>query len=296
MGATVLTAIAPAVWGTTYLVTTEFLPSGHPLFAALLRSLPAGVLALVLSRTLPYGAWWWKAAVLGTLNIGAFFPLLFVAAERLPGGVAATLGATQPLLVAVLGVVILRERLSRWRATWGVVGVLGVALVVLGPDAALDPLGIAAGLASAASMGLGVILTKRWGRPDNAGPLALAGWQLTAGGLVLATPALLLEGIPAQIDVQAAAGYDLAGDHRRTLRVHDLVLGYSAASGDGHRPARVVVTPGSSRARRAGPGGRPLRTPARRLRPRSCRAARRSAGTQPAVAGSRSRRRLGPGH
>lgn len=30
---TLLTAIAPAVWGTTYVVTTELLPPGHPLFA-----------------------------------------------------------------------------------------------------------------------------------------------------------------------------------------------------------------------------------------------------------------------
>jgi len=34
--------------------------------------------------------------VLGTLNIGAFFALLFVAAYRLPGGVAAIIIAAQP--------------------------------------------------------------------------------------------------------------------------------------------------------------------------------------------------------
>src|SRR3954452_18667371 len=81
------TALAPAAWGTTYWVTTELLPAGHPVFAALLRALPAGLVALAATRTLPRGAWWWKAGVLGTLNIGAFFPLLLLAAERLPGGV-----------------------------------------------------------------------------------------------------------------------------------------------------------------------------------------------------------------
>ncbi|GDY57777.1 hypothetical protein SVIO_084000 [Streptomyces violaceusniger] len=30
---TALTALAPSVWGTTYVVTTELLPEGHPLFA-----------------------------------------------------------------------------------------------------------------------------------------------------------------------------------------------------------------------------------------------------------------------
>lgn len=206
-GLTLLTALAPVVWGTTYVVTTELLPAGHPMFAGLMRALPAGLLALLLSRTLPRGAWWWKALVLGTLNIGAFFPLLFLAAERLPGGVAATLGAIQPIIVAFLAVAILDERLSRWRVGWGVVGVIGVGLVVLGPGATLDPVGVVAGLAGAASMGLGVTLTKRWGQPEGVGAIALAGWQLTAGGLVLLVPTLLIEGVPARIDAAALGGY-----------------------------------------------------------------------------------------
>ncbi|MFI5658825.1 EamA family transporter [Streptomyces sp. NPDC051684] len=206
-GLTLATAFAPAVWGTTYIVTTELLPPDAPLFAALLRALPAGLLGLLLARTLPHGSWWWKAAVLGTLNVGAFFALLFIAAERLPGGVAATLGASQPILVALLAALLLPERLSPWRLVWGIVGVVGVGLVVLGPDAAFDPLGILAGLAGAATMGTGVVLTKRWGRPEGVSAVGFAGWQLTTGGLVLLAPALLIEGIPGGIGVRAVAGY-----------------------------------------------------------------------------------------
>lgn len=206
-GWTTLTAIAPAVWGTTYIVTTHLLPEGHPLFAALMRALPAGVIAVLLARRLPRGSWWWKSLVLGTLNIAVFLPLLFVTAQRLPGGVAATLGASQPILVALLAVAILQERLSRWRLWWGVAGVVGVALIVLGPDAALDPLGVLAGLGGAASMATGVVLTKRWGRPEGVSGLALAGWQLGAGGLVLLVPALVIDGVPPGIDGPAVAGY-----------------------------------------------------------------------------------------
>ncbi|MEC3895760.1 EamA family transporter [Nocardiopsis alba] len=207
VGLTALTALAPAVWGTTYIVTTEFLPLGHPLFAALMRALPAGLLALAIVRRPPRGDWWWKAAVLGTLNIGAFFPLLFLTAERLPGGVAATLGATQPIIVAFLVVALLNERWSAWRVVWGVVGLAGIGMVVLGPEATLDPVGVLAGLTGAASMGTGVVLTKRWGRPEGVDDLTLAGWQLTAGGLVLLVPTLLIEGVPVQVDAPALAGY-----------------------------------------------------------------------------------------
>ncbi|MFC4137217.1 MULTISPECIES: EamA family transporter [unclassified Microbacterium] len=206
-GRTALTALAPAVWGTTYIVTTELLPSGHPLFAALVRALPAGIVALLIARRLPRGSWWWRSAVLGVLNMGAFFPLLFLAAQHLPGGVAATLGAAQPIVVAFLAVAILHERLSVWRVGWGAVGVIGVALVVLGPAAALDPVGILAGLAGAVSMATGVVLTKRWGRPEGVSAIGLAGWQLTAGGLFLLPIALLVDGVPTDIDGPAVLGY-----------------------------------------------------------------------------------------
>ena len=204
---TAVTALAPAVWGTTYAVTTELLPPGHPLFAGLARALPAGLIAVALTRMLPRGAWWWRAAALGFLNIGLFFALLFVAAERLPGGVAATLGATQPLVVAVLAVALLGERPSRWRIAWGLAGVAGVGLVVLGPDAGFDPVGVVAGVAGAAAMGLGVTLTKRWGRPAGASAMAFAGWQLAAGGLLLLPLALAVEGLPHALDAEAGAGY-----------------------------------------------------------------------------------------
>ncbi|MFB6484033.1 EamA family transporter [Streptomyces virginiae] len=92
-----------------YIVTTELLPPAHPLFAGLLRALPAGLIALAFTRGSPRGAWWGRGAVLGTLNIGLLFPLLFIAAERLPGGVAATLTAAVPLMVTLLPVTFLAE-------------------------------------------------------------------------------------------------------------------------------------------------------------------------------------------
>ncbi len=76
----VVTALVPAIWGTTYLVTTELLPPERPLLAAVLRALPAGLLLVLLTCRLPQGVWWWKAMLLGALNIGGFFALLFVAA------------------------------------------------------------------------------------------------------------------------------------------------------------------------------------------------------------------------
>ncbi|HEX2316220.1 MAG TPA: EamA family transporter [Thermomonospora sp.] len=189
-----VTALAPALWGSTYLVTTELLPPGRPLLAAVLRALPAGLLLVALTRRLPRGDWWWRAAVLGTLNIGVFLALLFVAAYRLPGGVAATVGAIQPLVAAGFAVVLLGERFTLRTALAGVAGVAGVSLLVLRADSRLDGIGIAAALGGAVVMAAGVVLSKRW--PSPAPLLATTGWQLVAGGLVLLPVALLVEGPP----------------------------------------------------------------------------------------------------
>ena len=187
-----LTALAPVAWGTTYLVTTEFLPPDRPLLAAVLRSLPAGLVLLAALRKLPEGAWWWKAAVLGLLNFGAFFALLFVAAYRLPGGVAAMVGAVQPLLVAVLASTVLGERLGPVKIGAGAAGIAGVGLLVLSADARLDTAGVLAALGGAASMAAGIVLTKRWQPP--AGPLVSTAWQLVAGGVFLVPVMLAVEG------------------------------------------------------------------------------------------------------
>lgn len=200
------TAAAPVVWGSTYLVTTELLPPGRPLLAAVVRALPAGLLLVVLSRRLPHGSWWWRAGVLGALNIGAFFALLFVAAYRLPGGVAAVAGAVQPLLVAGLAARLVGERASARQLVAAVAGLAGVALLVLRADARLDGFGVAAALGGACSMAAGVVLSKRWGRP--APLLALTGWQLVAGGLLLLPLMLLVEGPPpTQLDARNVAGF-----------------------------------------------------------------------------------------
>ncbi|WP_441246162.1 EamA family transporter [Kitasatospora sp. McL0602] len=194
MRTVLLTALAPLVWGSTYAVTAEYLPPDRPLLAATVRALPAGVALLVVGRRLPEGAWWWRTAVLGGLNIGVFFALLFIAAYRLPGGVAAVLGAVQPLIATGLAWPLLGERAGARRVAAGVAGVLGVALVVLRAGARLDTLGVLAGLAGAVCMAAGTVLSKRWGRPEGVGPLAMTGWQLTAGGLMLLPVALFVEG------------------------------------------------------------------------------------------------------
>ena len=200
-----LTALAPLIWGSTYIVTTEFLPPDVPLLSAALRTLPVGLLMLFWLRQLPVRGWWGKIFILGLLNIGVFQALLFVAAYRLPGGVAATVGAIQPLVVVILSWAVLGGR-TLW-LSWvaALSGLLGVALLVLGPTAQLDSIGVLAAAGGALAMACGTLLTKKWQPPVSA--LVLTSWQLTAGGVFLLPLALSVESLPQSISLTHLLGY-----------------------------------------------------------------------------------------
>ncbi|CAB3918133.1 hypothetical protein LMG26858_05135 [Achromobacter anxifer] len=204
-----LTALAPAIWGSTYVVTTLMLPQDYPLTVAMLRALPAGILLLLAVRQLPQGIWWLRAFILGALNFSVFWALLFVAAYRLPGGVAATLGAIQPLVVIMLARSLLGTPVRSLSVLAALGGLGGVALLVLTPKAALDPVGIAAGLISAVSMALGTVLSRRWQPPVSA--LTFTSWQLTAGGILLVPLALAAEPALPPLSVLNVAGIAYLG-------------------------------------------------------------------------------------
>ena len=55
------------------------------------------------------------------------------------------------------------------------------------------------------SMAIGNVLVQRWGRPTR--PLVFAGWQLTAGGVLLLPIALVAEGPPGDLTGSNLFGY-----------------------------------------------------------------------------------------
>lgn len=182
-----VTGIGPVIWGSTYIVTTELLPPDRPFTAALLRTLPAGLLLVLWSRRWPaWGDWTGlrRLLVLAALNIGVFQALLFVAAYRLPGGVAAVVGAIGPLVVMGLTWALDHRRPPAVALAAGGLGVLGMAALLLSPGSRWDMVGVAAALAGTLCMAAGTFWSRRW-RSDLP-VLAFTGWQLLAGGLMLA--------------------------------------------------------------------------------------------------------------
>jgi len=186
-----MTGLAPLFWGTTYIITTELLTNYGPFTVGIARALPVGLLIGLFYKSLPSGVWWWRSFILGFLNIGLFFGLLFFATYRLPGGLVATIGAVQPLVVILISWPVLNQRPKPVILLSSFIGIVGVGLLVLGPLTSLDLFGLLAALLAALAMASGIVLTKHWGRPVPL--LQFTGWQLVFGGLALIPFAVYFE-------------------------------------------------------------------------------------------------------
>ncbi|MDX1303567.1 EamA family transporter [Photobacterium sp.] len=215
----VLTAIAPIVWGSTYIVTTELLPPESPLLASTIRALPAGVLLVLISKAFPSGLWLLRLALLGFLNIGLFFYCLFFAATYLPGGMAAMVMSIQPVVVILLSRKWLNSELTPVQLLASVVGIVGIALLVINGSAQLNTTGLVVASVGTLSMASGVVLTKKWGRPKGITLLGFTGWQLFFGGVMLLPVALWAEGLPSHLSLPNYIGY-------LYLSVIGAILGY----------------------------------------------------------------------
>lgn len=188
-----ITMLAPILWGSTYIITTALIPIDRPIFVAFMRGFPIGLLLLLYFRKFPKGKWLFRSFVLGTLNIGLFFLVLFIAAYRLPGGIAAVIGSIQPILILLLSFFAFKEKPAKNAYVAIVLTILGVSLLILKSKVSFDFIGIIAAVLGAVVMAAGVVLTKYWGRPKDVSQLAFTGWQLFFGSLILIPIQLIFE-------------------------------------------------------------------------------------------------------
>ncbi len=200
-----ITAIAPLLWGTTYIVTTQVLPPDRPFSAAAIRVLPAGLLLLAWSRYLPERRWWPRLFALAALNIGVFQALLFIAAYRLPGGLAAIFGALQPLLMLLLTSLVERQLPRLSLVLMAALGLPGMAMLLWSPDLQWDIWGVLAAFSGVCCIAAGSFLTRRWRPPMSVA--ALTAWQCTLGGLMLLPVAAIFDPAMPVLSLEQVAGY-----------------------------------------------------------------------------------------
>lgn len=96
--------------------------------------------------------------MLFALNFGVFWPTLFIASQRMQGGLASTIGAVQHSDTVAL---FPRKNPDTIAIVSAVIGMLGVAFIFMEPNAKLDIQGVFATLISVGSMALGIVLTRK---------------------------------------------------------------------------------------------------------------------------------------
>ncbi|MBV5265917.1 DMT family transporter [Pinisolibacter aquiterrae] len=188
-----LAAAATILWGFTYVISSTMLPH-TPWFIGAVRAGLGAIPLLLIAREFPPAGYGPKLVVLGTLNTGLFFGLLFIGALRLPGGVAGIFQALGPLFSVLLVWPLLNHRPTTLKISSLLVGLLGVILVVAKGDTALDGVGVLAALGSAFSVALGGVLVQRWGNPMTL--TGFTAWQLVIATVELGLATLVLGDAP----------------------------------------------------------------------------------------------------
>jgi probable blue pigment (indigoidine) exporter len=163
-------------------------------------------LVLIIGTRIPPKRWMARFFVLSVLYASGLFPLLFIAAYRLPGGVAAVINSLSPLLVVVISVPLLSTRIHAVQIIAGIIGAAGVALLVLRSDAKLDLVGLIAMAGAAIMFSAATVLTKRWGRPEGMTSLGVTGWTFLFAGLTLLPVTLIIEGLPDHLTARNVGG------------------------------------------------------------------------------------------
>lgn len=197
-------------WGAAYVPSAWLVEDWSPLTAAGARLALAGVGLLgvlaLLGRPLHPGVGPAAVGWLALTQTVLFYGATFWGIAHAGAGLSAVLANTDPLFIAVLAALLLGEHLAPTQWAGLAVGLAGAALVVwegpLWPPAVSADALVVVGGALAWSVGTVAAARGVRGRGE---PLALAGWQMAAGGAALLLAGLVLEEGPPALGARELA-------------------------------------------------------------------------------------------
>ena len=181
---TLLALVVVVIWALNFLVIDFGLAGVPPLLFLAMRFTVVVLPAIFFLKPPTIG--WRNILLIGTFLSLAQFALLYLALSLgVPPGLASLLHQSQVVLTVIVSVLILRERPSRRQLIGIVIGMLGLAVVVIGRGQTADfiPLGIL--LLGSLSWAIGNVLTRR---AKAASSLSLVVYS----GLVVPIPAFVL--------------------------------------------------------------------------------------------------------
>jgi drug/metabolite transporter (DMT)-like permease len=237
------------VWGSTYLAIRVAVETFPPFVMAAIRFAIAGLVmigAVVLVTrgrvARPSLREVRDAAIIGTCLMFGGMGLVSWGEQTIPSGIAGVLIALMPVWIAIYSRIFFGERLPALAAVGiaiAILGVVGLAAQGLAVDRSLDPLGLAALIASPMAWAAGsTFAAHRAKLPEN--PFLATGLEMLLGSLVLALAAVL-SGELAAFDPSVVAPEAIAGTAYLTI-VGSLVAFTAFVWVIRHAPLPLVTT------------------------------------------------------
>ncbi|SFH44038.1 Threonine/homoserine efflux transporter RhtA [Palleronia marisminoris] len=185
------------MWSSAFTSAKIVVAHAPPLTALAFRFAISGLIAVVIARAL--GQTWrltppqWRATVVfGLCQNALYLGLNFIAMRTIDAGLASIIASTMPLLVALVGWLVFRERLPAMGVTGLLAGLAGVALIMGSRiSGGVDMGGLA--LCIVAVVALTVATLSVRGASSGGNLLMVVGLQMLVGSAILTVAALLFE-------------------------------------------------------------------------------------------------------
>ena len=195
---TLLALLVVVLWGFNFVAIDLGLAKVPPLVFLAMRFVLVAVPAVFLIR--PPAIGWRNILLIGAfLSLGQFTLLYLALSLGMPPGLASLLLQTQIVFSVVVSSLLLREHPTRRQLVGIVIGMVGLAVVVVGHTYAAPWLPLVITLLAALSWAIGNVLSRR---ARAASGLSLVVWS----GLVVPIPSL---GLALLVDGPRAVGYSL---------------------------------------------------------------------------------------
>lgn len=186
------------MWASAFTSTRMIVTEVPPLFALALRFALSGTLGVVIALLM--GETWraltraqWRAVViLGLCQNALYLGLNWVAMQWIEAGLASIIAATMPLIVAVLGFVLMGERLRPLGVAGLALGLVGVAIIMGARlQGGSDLTGILMCFAAALALAVATLTVR--GASSGGNIMMVVGLQMLVGSATLWIIAPILE-------------------------------------------------------------------------------------------------------
>ena len=195
---TLLALLVVVIWGVNFVAIDLGLAHVPPLVFLAMRFVLVAVPAVFFIR--PPAIGWRNIVLIGAfLSLGQFTLLYLALSLGMPPGLASLLLQTQIVFSVIVSSLLLREHPTRRQVVGIVIGMVGVAVVVVGHTHAAPWLPLVITLLAALSWAIGNVLSRR---ARAASGLSLVVWS----GLVVPIPSL---GLALLVDGPQAVSYSL---------------------------------------------------------------------------------------